>query len=192
MKQVKALAQKDSALEKELITIVLSDSWMMETMRIVQQLNLNDCWIGAGFIRNKIWDHKHNIERTPLNDIDIIYFDNKNAEKTNELRVEDHLKEMCPNLNWSVKNQARMHIRNGHSPYASCKEALCFWPETATAIAIRLNKNQEIECIAPYGLTDLFELIVRPTPNFDRIIHQQRVEKKNWMANWPLLIREDQ
>ena len=31
---------------------------MLEVLRTVRALNLSDCWIGAGFVRNKIWDVK--------------------------------------------------------------------------------------------------------------------------------------
>ena len=46
----------------------------MSILRIVQALQLNDCWIAAGVIRNKVWDYLHNTQ-TEINDIDVIYFD---------------------------------------------------------------------------------------------------------------------
>ena len=41
-------------LEKELIEIIESDVWMTNILKVVRDINLNDCWIGAGFIRNKV------------------------------------------------------------------------------------------------------------------------------------------
>ncbi|MRE47150.1 hypothetical protein GII66_24395, partial [Escherichia coli] len=49
--------------------------------------------------------------------------------------LEDRLRQQLPSLDWSVKNQARMHQRNGDYPYTSTRNALLHWPETATAIA---------------------------------------------------------
>ncbi|PLC63479.1 hypothetical protein B9P82_13400 [Citrobacter sp. L55] len=69
-------------------------------------------------------------------------------------------------IDWSVKNQARMHQRNGDYPYTSTRNALLHWPETATAIAVRLGK-EGLDITAPYGLSDLFELRLRPTPAFE-------------------------
>lgn len=86
-----------------------------------------------------------------------------------------------------MKNQARMHLRNYHKPYVNSKEAISFWPETATAIAIRLNSSDSIEYIAPYGLEDLFNLIVQRTPNFNVEVYQKRVQQKNWKSNWEKL-----
>lgn len=46
-------------LETEFIKIIQNDKWMIQVLKIVRDLKLNDSWIGAGFVRNKIWDKKH-------------------------------------------------------------------------------------------------------------------------------------
>lgn len=174
--------------EIRLINYIQNDSWMLEILTIVKNLQLNDCWIGAGFIRNKVWDVLHAIERTKLNDIDVIYFNADATEKEKVLHIEFFLKTMYPTLNWSVKNQARMHLRNNHQPYLNCHHAISFWPETATAVAVRLNHKNRIEYLAPYGLDDLFNLIVTPTPQFDITVYNQRIQAKAWAKKWNLLI----
>jgi hypothetical protein len=171
-------------LEKKLIEIIQNDIWMIAVLKTVRDLKLKDCWIGAGFVRNKIWDVKHGKDRTELNDIDVVHFDKFNATKEYDLYIENLLKKISPNLNWSVKNQSRMNIRNGHKQYADCNEAISFWPETATSIAVRLNFNSQIEYIAPYGLEDLFNLLVVPTPKFDLTIYNERIKKKRWKEKW--------
>ena len=171
-------------LENELLRIIESDKWMIKILKSVRDLKLNDCWIGAGFVRNKIWDEKHKKNRTELNDIDVIYFDKSNLTKDYDIQIENKLRKLNSKLNWSVKNQSRMHIRNGHEQYTNCNEAISFWPETATSIAVRLNFKNKIEYIAPYGLEDLFNLLVVSTPNFDLTIYKNRIEKKNWKEKW--------
>lgn len=80
-----------------------------------------------------------------------------------------------------------MHLRNGDAQYINCEDAMCYWPETATAIATRLTVNGDIEYIAPFGLTDLFEFNVRPTPHFIKnkmeVFKQRRAQKK-WHTHW--------
>ncbi|WP_242206257.1 nucleotidyltransferase family protein [Aestuariivivens insulae] len=171
-------------LTKQLINIIESDDWMIQTLKTVRDLNLNDCWIGAGFVRNKIWDYKHGKKRTELNDIDVIYYNKTKALKNDDLLIENKLKTITSNLNWSVKNQARMHIKNNHKQYINCYEAISFWPDTATSIAIRLTPNNTIDFIAPYGLDDLFNLMVIPTPQFDLNTYHNRIKKKNWKEKW--------
>lgn len=171
-------------LKSELLATITNDEWMIGILKTVRNLNLNDCWIGAGFVRNKIWDVKHGKERTALNDIDVIYFDALSTTKTQDLQIENTLQTLNPALNWSVKNQARMHLRNGHKPYKDCNTAISFWPETATSIAVRINLENQIECLAPHGLEDLFNLVVVPTPQFNLSIYARRIQKKNWNKKW--------
>ncbi|MTH15715.1 hypothetical protein GKZ88_09040 [Flavobacterium sp. LC2016-01] len=168
----------------ELIQIIIKDPFIMETLIVVKNLNLHDCWIGAGFIRNKVWDILHEIKTTKLNDIDVVFFDENNISENLEKEIEQKLADINPMVKWSVKNQARMHLRNNHLKYSHTENAISFWPETATAIAVRLNSDYEIEILAPHGLNDLFNLIVKPTPNFNLAIFQERLNEKQWKKQW--------
>lgn len=174
----------NEGLKRELQRIIQDDPWMIDILKTVRNLELNDCWIGAGFVRNKVWDVKHGKTRTPLNDIDVIHFDDIRTEKTFDQQLEERLKDSSPSLNWSVKNQARMHLRNNHEPYSNCNHAISFWPETATSVAIRLNAQDEIECIAPHDLKDLFNLLVVPTPDFNPTTYRERIAQKEWEKSW--------
>lgn len=95
-----------------------------------------------------------------------------------------------PNLKWSVKNQARMHLRNGDEAYSSSANAMQSWPETATAVAVRLGQSGAIEINAPLGLDDLLALTLRPAPNFTTSklpIFLDRVRSKRWLERYPRL-----
>lgn len=174
-------------LENNLIAIIESDQFMTNILENVRDLNLNDCWIGAGFVRNKVWDVLHQKTRTELNDIDVIHFNNSDLTEQSDLLIENQLKTAVSNMNWSVKNQSRMHLKNEHQPYSNCEDAIAYWPETATAIAIRLTLENQIEYIAPYGLADLFNLVVKPTPNFNSTIYKNRINDKRWKEKWKKL-----
>lgn len=45
--------------EKALQTLISSDAQRWHLLDIVRSLALPDCWIGAGFVRNAVWDHLH-------------------------------------------------------------------------------------------------------------------------------------
>ncbi|WP_338839710.1 nucleotidyltransferase family protein [Flavobacterium ginsenosidimutans] len=170
--------------KNELTDIIVKDEQMISTLTRVKNLNLNDCWIGAGFVRNKVWDILHGQKTMKLNDIDVVFFDESNISENLEKKIEHQLTQISPEDNWSVKNQARMHFRNNHPKYINTENAISHWPETATAVSVRLNPNDQIEILAPYGLYDLFNLIVKPTPNFDLILFQKRVNEKQWKKQW--------
>lgn len=146
-------------------------------------------WIGAGFVRNAVWDELHALPGpTPYGDIDVVLFDPADPSPAADQRLESTLAARAPRVPWSVHNLARMHTRNRDAPYASLAEGLAHWPETATALAVRQNAGT-LEVLAPLGLADLFALIVRPTPAFlARLeVYRARVRAKRWTARWPRL-----
>ncbi|HYM30360.1 MAG TPA: nucleotidyltransferase family protein [Candidatus Cybelea sp.] len=175
----------------DILRLIEADTWRMGVLRVAMTLNLPDCWIGAGFVRNLIWDELHGYEeRTPLNDVDVIWFDRRepSAEKDDVLVAK--LKASWPDVPWSVLNMARMHLPAGDPPYASSIDGVRFWPETATAVAVRCNSDRSLELAAPLGLSDLLDLRVRPTPSARERhpdAYRGRIAKKNWLRRWPRL-----
>ena len=69
-----------------------------------------------------------------------------------------------PELNWQVRNQALMHKRNGDKPYLNIIDAMSYWPEKETAVAIKKINNKEYKCISAFGLNTLFDLKVTHNP----------------------------
>jgi uncharacterized protein len=140
---------------------------LLNLFRHVETLGLSDGWIGAGLIRNAVWDALHGwpLDHQTSGDVDVIFFDASNPSSARDEVLETHLRDACPGIPWSVKNQARMHLRNGDNPYQDSADAMCHWPETATAIAARL-RDGHVEVMAPLGIDDLLGLVVRPTPHF--------------------------
>ncbi|WP_416148008.1 nucleotidyltransferase family protein [Salipaludibacillus sp. HK11] len=176
--------------EEDVIQLVKEDQWMMGILTVANSLNLPDWWVCAGFVRTKIWDKLHGYhERTPLADVDVIYFDRGNVNKSEEKKLEKQLTEILPNVPWSVKNQARMHMINNLPPYISSVDAIAKFPETVTALGVKLDKDERVVLTAPYGIEDVIDMEVRPTNFFKRTneridVYEQRMMKKNWKAKW--------
>ena len=85
-----------------------------------------------------MWDYLHGRPASPINgDVDVIWFLPEQANPAEDRRLEAFLRASEPSMKWSVKNQARMHSRNGDARYISAVEAMRYWPETATAVAAR-------------------------------------------------------
>ncbi|WP_314585204.1 nucleotidyltransferase family protein [Paenibacillus terrigena] len=175
--------------EQQLTQWISQDQDMIDVLRLVRALKMNEGAIAAGFIRNYVWDRLHGFgTRTPLNDVDVIYYDASSKSEERDRRFEKELMKQMPQYQWSVKNQARMHLRNHHASYHSIADAMLRWPETATAVAVRINDQDRIEIVAPHGLDDLFQLLVRRGPYFEDVDYfLQRVESKNWRYLWPKL-----
>lgn len=186
------MSNRIEAEHEALRTVVAAIERRPEHVRIlstVAALELPDGWVGAGFVRNAVWDDLHQHGRpTPLADVDVVYFDTTAPHSEFDERYEATLRACAPDVAWSVKNQARMHIRNRDQPYESTAHALTCWPETCTAVAARLGPSG-IEILAPLGLRDLTQLVVRPTAHFrgKLNLYRDRVNAKNWRERWPRL-----
>lgn len=179
--------------EEEIVSLIREDKWMMEILESAKSLNLPDWWICAGFIRSKVWDVIHDFSvRTSIPDIDVIYFDPTNIDKYEEKKIEKKLESLIPNIPWSVKNEARMHVKSNMPPYSSSVDAISKFPETATALGVKLDENDNVILTAPCGIHDVINLEVKPTPYFketkERVeVYEDRITKKNWKSTWKKL-----
>ncbi|WP_422124593.1 nucleotidyltransferase family protein [Planococcus sp. X10-3] len=179
--------------KNDVLMAIAKDEWMLDVIRTVETLKLPDWWICAGFVRSKVWDSLHDYaERTQLGDIDVIYYDKDNLDEAMEKEYEHQLRLKIPELPWSVKNQARMHEINNIKPYSSSVDAISRFPETATALGVRLGARGKLELTAPHGLEDILAMKVRPTPAFESDeqlmkTYRQRLVSKDWTQKWPKL-----
>jgi hypothetical protein len=88
---------------------------ILSILKQVEALSIEDCWVGAGLIRNAIWNHLHgrSVELLLDSDVDVVYWDPGDATPERDIAIEKHLFEERADIPWSVHNQARMHERNG-------------------------------------------------------------------------------
>lgn len=169
--------------------LLLRDTFRMNCLRTARQLKLKDCYLAAGFLRNAIWDHLHDLSKmTPLNDIDLVYFDAADTSSATEQRLAQRLNQLLPNAGWEVRNQARMHVRHGHTPYQNTEEGIAQWIEVPTCVGVRLEDDDSFSFCAPYGLEQNWSLqlkLNRHNPSLQ--LFAQRMQQKNWLALWPKL-----
>lgn len=88
-----------------------------------------------------------------------------------------------------MKNEARMHSVNGIPPYTSSVDAIAKFPETATALGVKLDDDHRLILAAPCGVSDVINMLVKPTAYFKeneerRIIYENRIVAKDWQSVW--------
>lgn len=170
----------------QLVNLLKKDQVRLDALHYVYQLNLPDCYVAAGFVRNLVWDSLHGLDIfTPLNDVDVIYFEPSELNASVYLEYETRLKTVMPSLNWQVRNQANMHRRNGDRRYKSSLDAMSYWPEKETAVGIRQIGNDSYECIAAFGFESLFSNCITHNPKRSKEVFETRVYGKNWLKRWP-------
>lgn len=182
--------------EQTIVNIFEKNQVCQQIVRIIADLDLPDCWLCAGYLRNYLWDHLNGRERFTMTDVDVVFFDPK-IDWDQTVAIESRLKTAYPEIPWEVKNQALMHQYYflGEQPYISTSDALAKFPERCTAVAIRLN-GDHMETLAPFGWQDILDFRVRPTPHFSQnaqylSLYRQRQAQKQWQKQWPMLNIED-
>lgn len=171
-----------------ILQLIKKDPIRLEILRCVRQLELPQCYVAAGFVRNLVWDFLHGkASTTPLNDVDVVYFDLKEARLDQYLQYECALKELMPQVNWQVRNQALMHVRNGDNQYKNLIDAMSYWPEQETAVAVRQLREGSFECVASFGFESLFNLQLTHNPRRSKEVFENRINTKGWLVSWPQL-----
>ena len=177
--------------ERQIAAWILDDSERMLALTTLAQVAEDsglELWLAAGFVRNLVWDRLYLASCSPLNDIDVIFHNQQNRLPEQDKLLETKLTRLAPQFPWSVKNQARMHIRNRDPEYLSVQHAISFWPERQTAVAVRLNGQGKLELISAFGLSCLFNGRIEHNQARERTCFLSRVESKGWLTQYPQLL----
>ena len=103
-------------------------------------------------------------------------------------KIEAQLRESAPEIDWSVKNQTRLHWRDGDAPYGSATDAMRQWPETAPSTAVCCVDAGSWELAALLGIGDLVtgDLCVGAQFSCERqATFAKRVRDQGWLGRWP-------
>ncbi|SEQ50868.1 hypothetical protein SAMN05216548_10577 [Faunimonas pinastri] len=152
--------------------IVRADPTLMLLLRTLRSVDLPQWRLAAGCLYQTVWSVLSDVPRgTGIRDYDIVYFDadpSWEAEDRAIRRVGDDLKKVGFEGVAEVRNQARVHLwyeeRFG-APYAalaSADEALSRYAAIVHAVAVRLGPDDRLDIAAPFGLADLFDMVIRP------------------------------
>lgn len=150
-----------------------ASDWFMKVLACVRDERVRDAWVGAGVIRDLVWGELYGSGFRPaeVHDVDVPFFDPADLSSDYDERVTSRLKKRRPDVPWQARNQAAVHTwyanRFGGDPPApltSIEDAISTWPETATAVAVRLGDDDAIETCAPFGVTDLMRGVWRRNP----------------------------
>jgi hypothetical protein len=180
-------------LEERLAGLLRSSPLLMRALHAARAVNPPDWLIGAGVIRDRVWDHLHGREHPPrAKDVDLAFFDASCLAAEGERGVQSAVTAHAPDICWEVTNQAAAHLWYPEvfgievEPLRSCADAVGTWPETATAVGVRLLADERIQVIAPCGLEDLFGLICRRNPRrVSREQYRRRIASKGIAGRWP-------
>jgi hypothetical protein len=192
-------ARHEWTTEKErtaaLVNIVRETPRLLQLLQIVRDVGPPEAFVAAGAVRDTVWDVLTGRPPTESGgDVDVVYWARDEPEEAANVH-EARLRTARPDVAWEVTNQATIHLWHWRarqvvvSPHGSVADGLATWPETATAVAVRLTSALTVDVLAPLGLADLFALRLRHNPALTSVdLFSKRVESKRWMQRWPELV----
>ena len=167
---------------------------LWEILRRFDEIALLECWLAAGAVAQTVWNLSARYPPAQgIKDADIVYFDAADLSVEAETAHEERLRRVFAHLpiKLDVKNEARVHLWYegvfGYpiSPYPSTEAAIATFPTTATSIGVR-RRAGIFEYCAPFGLDDLFNLVVRPNKiQVTETIFEAKIAR--WRGEWPHL-----
>ena len=188
-------ANKDLSAQIDALREILMGHDIIRTVvESAVQLRLSNWYLGAGCIAQTVWNNlSGNAPSSHIQDLDFVYFDRDDLSEEGEQRVAGRVNRLFAGspIPFDVRNQSRVHMWYesyfGYPipPYESLEEAINSWPTTATSIGVTFRQGR-FSIYAPYGLHDLFGMIVRP--NKVQITEEIYMCKaKRWKKCWPQL-----
>jgi hypothetical protein len=173
-----------SILSRSPLVAAIVDRW--------PAIGLPDCWLVAGCLAQTVWNDASGLPPTHgISDIDLVYFEAGDLSQEAEADHAARIRGLFADLGlWiDVKNEARVHLWYAEKfgdalpPYVSTEDAITTFPTTATAVGVQ-PRADGLHVFAPYGLSDLLGLIVRPNKKqITQAIYDAKVKK--WRACWP-------
>jgi uncharacterized protein len=167
----------------------------MGALRAARVVDPPDWLIGGGVIRDLVWDHLHDpLQPLIPKDVDLAFFDPAMLGREHEQSILNALRAQAPDVPWDVKNQAAVHLWYPRvfgvevDPLTSSADGVGTWPETATAVAVKLRADDSVDVVCPCGLEDLLGLICRRNPRRVTVEeYHRRLRSKRIATRWPRL-----
>ena len=162
-------------LDGRLREIVAATPGLMKVLRTVRDFDLPDWLMFSGAVYGPVWNAlTGRASDHGLSDYDVGYFDASDTSYEAEDLIirkvaaafEPPLRELV-----EVRNQARVHLwfedhfGEPYSALGGTAEALERFAAPAYAVGVRLEAEDRLTIVSPFGLDDLFAMRIRPNPN---------------------------
>ena len=173
--------------------IIRSDGDLMDLLTRLRGLHLPQWRLVAGCLYQTVWNVLTGRPRgTRIKDYDLIYFDNDDlswdAEDAVIRRVADATLDCVGPV--QVRNQARVHLWSesrfgvSYSPLKCADDALQRYASVVHAVGVRLELHDRFNIVAPFGLDDLFAMVIRPNLVLNNVASHNRKAARA-KAVWP-------
>lgn len=186
-------------LEARLTDIVRADPALVHVLSVLRALDLPDWRLFSGAVYQAVWNAQTGRSvGYGVRDYDVGYFDPDLSWDAEDVVIKRAAAAFEPPFRQQVevRNQARVHLwfegkfGEPYTPLTCTDDAPARFVAPAFAVGVRLEADDAVSVIAPFGLEDVFDMVIRPNPlrqrarGWDRVIANAR-------GRWPEIIVVD-
>ena len=175
-----------------LIAHALADPINARVLDVLEALEIPDAWLASGCVFQAVWNGL--TARPPgygVNDYDVFYFDPDTSYEAEDAVIRRCAEALAGiDAEVQVRNQARVHLwypqkfGRPYPPLANASESLSRFLAPCCAVGLRRTGGL-CQIAAPFGLDDLFAMIVRPNPLTSGPQAQYEQKSGRWKSKWP-------
>ena len=162
-------------LQARLEAILRASPSMVQVLETARDLDLPDWLIFSGAVYQRVMNHLTGRDADyGIKDYDLGYFDASDISyEAEDAVIRRVAAAYAPPFDAlvEVRNQARVHVwfegkfGEPYGPLRSSAEALERFVSATFAVGVRLEADDRLTVVAPFGLDDLFALRMRPNPH---------------------------
>jgi uncharacterized protein len=176
-------------------SVLSRNEMLLEVLNRTTTLELPGWYVTAGCLCQTVWNVVTGRPPTSgIKDYDVFYFDDGDLSWDAEDAVIRAGKKVFDDLPTEVeiRNQARVHLWYEQkfgvacAPHVSTESAIDCFPATTCCLGVRLEPGGRWRVYAPHGVSDVFNLVVRPNP----VLAPREVyaaKSARWRQQWPEL-----
>lgn len=183
----------EDALRRRFEEILRADPMARAALEALRAADLPQGRLVSGVLYNAVWNHLTG--RPPgygVKDVDVAFFDasdlSYNAEDVVIRRATPLFDAVGAPV--EIRNQARVHIwfrerfGDDYPPLISTEDGLSRYVAHCQAVAAHMSADGALEIAAPFGLSDIFSMTIRPNRlRFNRDAHARKAARAK--AIWP-------
>ncbi len=176
-------------------SLLSSNEVLLDVLDRTASMALPDWYLTAGCLFQTVWNVVTGRPPTSgIKDYDVFYFDDGDLSWEAEDAVIRAGAELFAGLpaEVEIRNEARVHLWYEQkfgvpcAPHTSTESAIDCFAATTCCLGVRLEPTGRWRVYAPHGLSDVFNLVVRPNPVLaPREVYEAKTAR--WRRQWPEL-----
>jgi hypothetical protein len=176
-------------------TTLRRNELLTEVLARTATLDLPGWYLTAGCVFQTVWNVvTHRAPGGGIKDYDVFYFDDADLSWAAEDAVIAAGRAVFADLpvEVEIRNEARVHLWYEAKfgvpcpAYTSSEAAIDSFAATTCCVGVRAEPGDRWRVYAPYGLSDVFNLVLRPNPvQAPRSVYESKAAR--WRQRWPEL-----